>query len=382
MAFWIRDAILVIGHNKYTLDGLDFSFEIPFEDSDEPPVATVKVTNLSPMTRANIKKNDPVVLNAGYKGDVGCILVGKVIGLKHKQSNVDWTTTITVQPCADEILGSLINKTYSENTKASAIVRDLLNIFGVEVAKCELSNDISYPRGRVCRGILKQVLTDIVVSECKSRFIIRATGQIYITKADDSIDNGLLLTPSNGLLNADEEKVAIPLETASNSQTTGEDRDEDNISRSCLLQYRVATAETVKIQSKDFNGKFIVVKGKHTGSRSGDWKTEMELQPISMSAGTGFSGGSVTNSPALSSGGVTSSPTSISGETLKIGDVVNFTGNRHYVSSTGDDGYSCTPGEAKITLLAPKAAHPYHLVHTNESRSTVYGWVDSEDIKT
>ncbi len=280
MAFWIRAATLVIGNNKYDLDGLDFSFEIPFEDSDEPPVATVKVTNLSASTRRSIKKNDPVVLNAGYEGNVGCILVGKAVGLKHKQNNMDWTSTLTVQPCADEILGRLINKTYTENMKASAMVRDLLNIFGVEVAKCELSVDVSYPRGRVCRGNLKQVLTEIVVSECKSRFIVRTTGQIYITKADDGINNGLILTPATGLLRSDEEQVPIPIETKANSQKTGEDRDDDTISRSCLLNYHVAAAEVVKVQSSDLNGKFIVVKGKHSGSRSGDWKTEMELRPF------------------------------------------------------------------------------------------------------
>ena len=287
MAFWIRDATLVLGSNKYSLGGLDFSFDIPFEDSDEPPVATVTVTNLSANTRANIKKNDPVVLNAGYEGDVGCILIGKVVGLKHKQNNVDWTSTITVQPCADEILGRLINKTYTENSTASAIVRDLLNIFGVEVSRCELSIDKSYPRGRVCRGVLKEVLTEIVVSECKSRFIVRTTGQVYITRADDGISNGLFLSPSNGLLRSDEEKIAIPVETKLNSQTTGSDRDEDTISRSCLLNYRVATAEVVRVQSSDLNGQFIVVKGRHTGKRSGDWKTAMELLPFSGSGGSG-----------------------------------------------------------------------------------------------
>lgn len=281
MAFWIRDATLVIGGKKYTLGQMNFSFEVPFKDSDEPPVATVKVMNLSESTRAGIKKNDPVILNAGYEGDVGCILVGKVAGLKHKQANVDWTTTITVQPCADEILGKMINKTYKENTTAKVIVQDLLNIFGVEVGKCELSINTSYPRGRVCRGNLKQVLTDIVVSECKSRFIIRTTGQVYITKADDGINNGLTLTPANGLLRADEEKVAIAVETQSNSQKTGESRDDDDhVSRSCLLNYGVATAEVVKIQSADLNGQFLVSKGKHVGSRTGDWKTSMELKPF------------------------------------------------------------------------------------------------------
>lgn len=280
MAFWIRAATLVIGSKKYDLDGLDFSFEIPFEDSDEPPVATVKVTNLSANTRNSIKKNDPVILNAGYEGDVGCILVGKVVGLKHKQNNVDWTTTLTVQPCAEEILGRLVNKTYAENTKALAMVKDLLNIFGVEVAQCELTNDITYPRGRVCRGNLRQVLKEIIVRECKSRFIIRTTGQTYITKAEDGINNGLTITPASGLLRTDEEEIPIPIETKANSQKTGEARDEDTISRSCLLNYNVATAEVVKVQSSDLNGRFIVVKGKHSGSRTGAWKTDMELKPF------------------------------------------------------------------------------------------------------
>ena len=220
-------------------------------------------------------------MNAGYRGNIGCILVGKVAGLKHKQANVDWTTTITVQPCADEILNKLINKTYAENISAMAIVKDLLNIFGVEVGKCELSINKTYPRGRVCRGNLKQVLTEIVVSECKSRFIIRTTGQVYITRADDGINNGLTLSPTSGLLRADEEKVAIPIETKSNSQKTGEARDDDDhVSRSCLLNYGVATAEVVKIQSADLNGRFLVSKGKHTGGRTGDWKTSMELKPF------------------------------------------------------------------------------------------------------
>ena len=278
MAFWLRDAALSIGDNKYSLGTMDFKFEVPFEDSDEPPVATVSITNLSANTRSSIKKNDAVILNAGYKGDVGCILVGKVVGLKHKQNGVDWVSTITVQPCADEILGRKVNKTYSANEKASAIVRDLLNIFGVEVAKCELSDDKSYPRGRVCRGNLKKILTQIVVSECKSRFIIRPTGQIYITKAETGIDNGLTLTPANGLLRSDEDTVSIPVETKLNSKKTGSARDENTISRSCLLNYRISTAESVKIQSSDLNGKYIVVKGSYVGSRTGDWKTTMELK--------------------------------------------------------------------------------------------------------
>lgn len=280
MAFWLRCANLKIGNKEYSLEKLNFKFDIPFEDSDEPPVATITITNLSENTRASIKKNDPVILNAGYENDVGCILVGKIVGLKHKQSNVEWNSTLTVQPCADQILGSIINKTYSENTKASSIVRDLLNIFGVEVSKCELNQDKNYPRGRVCRGNLKQVLTEIVVNECKSSFIIRPTGQIYITKTNNGINNGLTITSASGLLRSDQEETAIPIETKLNSKKKSEDRETNTISRTCLLNYRVTTAEVVKIQSSDLNGRFIVVKGKHTGGKTGDWKTFMKLKTL------------------------------------------------------------------------------------------------------
>jgi hypothetical protein len=304
MAFWIRDASLTIGNNKYTLGGLNFSFDIPFEDSDEPTVGTIKVLNLSANTRATIQKDDPVVLNAGYEGDVGCILIGKVVGLKHNQSDTDWTSTLTVLPCADELLNSLINKTYAENITAMAIVRDLLNIFGVEVGRCELSINKSYPRGRVCRGNLKQVLTEIVVSDCKSRFIVRATGQVYITKADDGINNGLLLTSETGLLRANEDKIAIPIETASNTKKTGDDRKEDSISRSCLLHYSIAPAEVVRFQSSGLNGRFLVAKGKHVGARTGDWKTMMELNPFT---------------PPAVAGAATSNAYSASKEAVKFG---------------------------------------------------------------
>lgn len=65
---------------------------------------------------------------------------------------------------------------------------------------------------------------------------------------------------------------------------------------------------------------------------------------------------------------------------FKVGDVVMFNGTTHYVSSTGTRGTACNPGLAKITIVAPGAAHPYHLIKEKDSSSNVYGWVNSDDI--
>ncbi len=65
-----------------------------------------------------------------------------------------------------------------------------------------------------------------------------------------------------------------------------------------------------------------------------------------------------------------------------VGDVVTFTGTKHYVSSNSTNGKSCKPGKAKVTAVAKSGKHPYHLIWTSGGGSDVYGWVDATDIKT
>ena len=69
-------------------------------------------------------------------------------------------------------------------------------------------------------------------------------------------------------------------------------------------------------------------------------------------------------------------------EGIKKGDVVDFTGSRHFVSAGAKTGPACKPGKAKVTNIAAGRPHPYHLVAVNGGGSTVYGWVDAADIST
>ena len=66
---------------------------------------------------------------------------------------------------------------------------------------------------------------------------------------------------------------------------------------------------------------------------------------------------------------------------FKEGDTVEFVGSTHYTGSTSTRGTSCKPGRAKITRTALGTAHPYHLVAENGGGSTVYGWVNADDVR-
>jgi len=63
--------------------------------------------------------------------------------------------------------------------------------------------------------------------------------------------------------------------------------------------------------------------------------------------------------------------------TPKVGDVVMYNGNKHYVNANAAVGSACKSGKAKITSTyqVGKSKHPYHLVGVSGG-STVYGWVD------
>lgn len=62
---------------------------------------------------------------------------------------------------------------------------------------------------------------------------------------------------------------------------------------------------------------------------------------------------------------------------MKVGEIVNFTGTKHYVSSGSANGKTCKPGKARVTALASTGKHLVHLVAVTGGGSNVYGWVDT-----
>lgn len=77
----------------------------------------------------------------------------------------------------------------------------------------------------------------------------------------------------------------------------------------------------------------------------------------------------------------TPTPTPAADDGFKIGDIVQFTGKKHYRMAMGKYGYNCRKGLARITMIYPNSKHPYHLVKLPGSTSNVCGWVDEKDIQ-
>lgn len=86
---------------------------------------------------------------------------------------------------------------------------------------------------------------------------------------------------------------------------------------------------------------------------------------------------SMTMSLELAETEVVQSTSQPAAKDYNVGDIVDFHGGTHYVSSYSDSkGYKARAGKAKITIKNGRGkAHPWHLIHI-DSGSNVYGWVD------
>lgn len=130
-----------------------------------------------------------------------------------------------------------------------------------------------------------------------------------------------------------------------------------------------------------WENKVQVTAVKNIGAKSGynarTWTKHGKLPYVTYTGATISTPGTGSGSTSKPSTGATTA----AGD-LKVGDIVEFTGDTHYTNSNAATGVKCKPGKAKVTVIAKGAKHPYHLVKEAGSGSTVYGWVDAADIAT
>lgn len=85
------------------------------------------------------------------------------------------------------------------------------------------------------------------------------------------------------------------------------------------------------------------------------------------------------------SGAVESKPVvtdTTSNMSIKVGDIVAFTGCLHYTSSYSSGvARACKAGLAKVTKISKGKPHPYHLKAVAGKGATVNGWVNEADVK-
>ena len=79
---------------------------------------------------------------------------------------------------------------------------------------------------------------------------------------------------------SDTDETVLAVGTNSQKSSSAKSEEGKYVTREMLLNYHVGPAEQVQVKSRDLNGKYIVVKGKHVGSPRGNWKTTVQMKPL------------------------------------------------------------------------------------------------------
>jgi hypothetical protein len=261
--------------NQLGSGGLTINFEVTFDDDKEPNICSVRVYNLSDSTIAGIKKDTPLVLNAGYIGDVGSILLGFVDKIATERQGVDKITEIQVIDGATAWYSLPIKKTYKAGTKASTILRDLHTLSGLEIGAFALPVDKIYTRGKTIATTVSNALSG-VANDCGAKAHV-TRGKTFIRPKNEGQAIGFVLDKDHGLIGSPTPITTeknIPIPKAKDKKLV-----RDGYKVVMLLNHRITTDAIIKITSKTANGMFRVESGRHY-SDGQSFYTETEVYPV------------------------------------------------------------------------------------------------------
>ena len=256
-------------------DQLKIKFDVPFDDDTEPNESTIEIYNLSNNTISKIKKNDICTITAGYKGDTGVILSGRVSFVQTKQEGVDKCTTIYVLDSEDLTTKTIESKKYSAGISASNILKDLAKKIGLQITVLKLPTDVKYSKGWTCEG---EILGEMekVANHCGASAYINK-GKLYIRPLTEGDDINFILSPETGLLGSPSEFYEEKELSKEDAQYTATQKgpskvkqvndkkviEEHGFNITSLLQHRITTASLITLNSKYGKGSFRVRSGAH-----------------------------------------------------------------------------------------------------------------------
>lgn len=274
---YLRKVEVIAGSRKFNNDDFTIYFDIPFDDGPDANIAEIEVYNIMDETIAEIKKGSKVFVNAGYKGNIGAILIGEARRIETDWQRPEKITTVVVLDANDDWMGMDIKKTYKEGITAKQILNDLLPKTGLKVAALKLPVNKIYTGAKTIDDKIGKAVVEIA-KDCGAKIHVNK-GKIFIREKSEGDKTGFLLDAAHGLIGS-----PTPIEKEEKLPTKNDDIKGKKVTRkgwkvTALLNHNFATDAVIKVKSKTANGFFRIEKGNHISNGS-SYYTEMEVFPL------------------------------------------------------------------------------------------------------
>lgn len=270
--FWLRVIELTVGDKQWIKDnsgGLEIKFDTTSKaktesDGADVDLNTVSIYNLSADSRNAIKKGDKVILNAGYKGNVGNLIIGRVESIEVEREGLDIVTRLSITDGGLEWKQAAITKTYQPGSKADYIMRDIANTMGYEVSMIKPNVNIEYKLGKSVSGKCGNILKQLVKDTDSKMYINK--NRLYIMPKKDGIKNGFLLNSQHGLLESPKRQET----------STDDNKSKISFSVRSKLNHELTVNSFIIVESITLNGRVRIEEVKH----SSEFETELTVVEV------------------------------------------------------------------------------------------------------
>ena len=245
-------ATVTSGNVTISSETLDVEFVIPFDDDMVPNEAKIVVYNLSDNTIKQLKNRAALSITAGYKGDTGVMFSGFISKVKTTREGADRATTIyAIDDIKDHTTETIA---FAAGTKASVILKTLIDKTGIPVAVFKIRRDHTYKDAQNVDGDLMDNIKKYAEVCGISVYVSR--GKIYARYIKEGDSTYFNVSSATGMIGSP---------AAFTEEVKAEDFTEtvDGFEVEMLLQHRMCAGAVVTLTSKEGNGTYRVCKGKH-----------------------------------------------------------------------------------------------------------------------
>jgi hypothetical protein len=125
MKLFDRVVELRVGDTEIT--GLDIAFEIEKDLTPEPNPCHIEIYNLGQKNRDTLSKakHAPVLLRAGYNGQVSVIYDGELVRCTHIKEGPTWKTVLANGEGVTAIQTARINKSFAKDTPVKTVIKEI-----------------------------------------------------------------------------------------------------------------------------------------------------------------------------------------------------------------------------------------------------------------
>ena len=281
----------VVLEGKETSGGLNISFDITKDLTQQTNKASIKIYNLSEATALKAEKDDAVVvLEAGYSEDAGlkCLFTGYITHVTTSSYGGGRVTELTASDGQIPIRDCVVSLSYAEAVSRKKVIADIASAMGVAVTyadNCEftaLANGFSFiGPGREC---LKKACAGSDLSWSIQNNILQIIKEGGTTKTE-----ALKLTAASGLIGCVEKFTTAHFLADKNGSGSGAKAVKKKARKAgyklkCLMQPAITPGDLVYVASKTATGYFKVDRLTHTGDYAGaSWYTDLEVHELTAS---------------------------------------------------------------------------------------------------